>query len=423
MPAGNPDNDVSPKRGLKPTAHDGLRWAGWLAIALAAAACSGPRSPSPPPSSEAAVLPLPPPPWRDRSRRAPVSGHLQLSDSARDRVIVAQWTASAGAPATALVLILPGLAQGSAAPPLLAEALAEAGFAVVAVGHPGNDAGVWQGADARRGDFTQAARRMYATAEVAERSADVRFVLDSLERLPPPWLSAGATRRVGVVGIGLGAQTAQALLGESMARSQEPTAEPRLAAAALLGPYVGFEGPAMHQRYGRIVAPLLVVYGQLETDPYGLGMTSQQRRAMVAELRNARVIELKLPTASSNASLTPDSIPPMPAGLSPESGSTTSRSDPQRRGGRDPRSGPPPPSGPARARGPDGGMGAGVPGSSTSANERAARTAVLLSVLAFFEAELAGSVDARDWLEGPHPGPAQWTIYPAGRTASPGTAR
>jgi hypothetical protein len=38
-------------------------------------------------------------------------------------------------------------------------------------------------------------------------------------------------------------------------------------------------------------------------------------------------------------------------------------------------------------------------------------------VQAFFEAELLGSADAREWLEGSHPGPAQWTTSPAGRTA------
>jgi hypothetical protein len=44
------------------------------------------------------------------------------------------------------------------------------------------------------------------------------------------------------------------------------------------------------------------------------------------------------------------------------------------------------------------------------------RVAVLFSVSAFFESELLGSADAREWLEGPHPGPAIWTFHPAGRT-------
>ena len=50
--------------------------------------------------------------------------------------------------------------------------------------------------------------------------------------------------------------------------------------------------------------------------------------------------------------------------------------------------------------------------------QRAARVALLLSVQAFFEAELLGSKDAREWLEGPHPGPVQWATYPAGRATT-----
>jgi hypothetical protein len=54
----------------------------------------------------------------------------------------------------------------------------------------------------------------------------------------------------------------------------------------------------------------------------------------------------------------------------------------------------------------------------SGAGERAARVALLLSVQAFFEAELLGSKDAREWLEGPHPGPVQWVTYPAGRATT-----
>jgi len=411
------------KTRLSRIARAGFELAGGLALALALSACSGPK-PAPGPTPAAEPAPLPPPPWRDRTHQALTSGPLQWTDAGRDRTIFAQWKAPAGAPGTALVLILPGLAQGSMAPPPLIEALAAAGFAVVTIGHPGNDSSVWQGSDARRADFTQAARRMYSIAEVSERVADVRFVLDALEHRPPAWLRPDATRRVGVIGVGLGAQTAQALLGEAMTRSQPPTIEPRIAAAALVGPYVGFEGPAMHQRYERIVTPLLVAYGQSESDPYGLGMTSQQRRAMVAELRNARVVELRLPTGSSIGTISPDAGRPMGA-APPTPDSTLPRGDPNR-GGRDPRGGPPAggsPQGGARPMtSPDAAMG--LPATPPSgANERASRIALLLSVMAFFESELTGSADAREWLEGPHPGPAQWTFYPAGRATAQGGVR
>ncbi len=398
-----------------------------IAVAMAVlAGCSAPQPPAVAPAVAPALLPLPPPPWRDDAPLSLTSGRWQWSDASRDRVIDAQWHAPSASAAQALVLVLPGLAQGSSAPPALIEALAGSGFAVVTIGHAGNDAAVWRSPEARRADFTEAARRMYGASDATERGADVRFVLDALEKQPPPWLQAGAVRRVGIVGIGLGAQTAQWLLGEPMARTQVATSEPRLVAAALLGPYVGFEGPAMHQRYEAIVMPLLVAYGLTETDPYGLGMTSQQRRAMVLELRNARVTELRLPTSSLAGALTPGAVPGVGAGgpAVPGGAGPMSRSEPPTRGPRGPSGGTPagkgspqggatmPPGGGTEAMT---GTSAGPMGAASGTGDRAARIALLLSVQAFFEAELLGSRDAREWLEGPHPGPAQWTTYAAGR--------
>ena len=412
---------------LKLTPHIAMRAMRVLAAGAAtlAAACGTP-SPSVPPAeagpaaSAAKPEPLPAPPWRDDMALAVTSGHMEWTDPSRDRTITAQWTAPAGAAARAVLLVLPGLAQGTFVPPAVIEALAGSGFAVVILGHPGNDATVWQGPEARRADFTQAARRMYAAGEVAERGADVRFALDALDRQPPPWLSPAAMRRVGAVGIGLGSQTLQWMLGETMARGQVPVVEPRIVAAALLGPYVGFEGPGMRQRYGAIVTPLLVAYGLTETDPYGLGMTSQQRRAMVAELKNAQVTELRLPTSSLVGTLVPGgAVAPMPpAGAPAPDGSTMPRGEPAQRTTRNP-----------GATLPGGGAQQGsllpqrphqnMPGAPRSAaptpGDRSARVALLLSVQAFFEARLLGNADAREWLEGPHPGPAQWTTYAAGR--------
>ena len=390
------------------------------------AACSTPVPPASafeiaPPATASAPTPVPPTPWRDGSPLSVSSGVAEWNDPGRDRTIAAQWSVPNGVAPQALLLVLPALGQGTWAPPALIESLAGAGFAVVTLGHPGNDATVWQGPDARRADFTQAARRMYAPGEVAERGADVRFVLDALERQPPAWLPAAALRRIGAVGIGLGAQTVQSLLGEPMARGQAPAIEPRIAAAALLAPYVGFEGPAMHQRYGGIVTPLLVAYGLSESDPYGLGMTSKQRRAMVAELRNARVTELRLPTSSLVGALEPGapvgpamvSAAPMPSGTGP-----MPRNESPTRTSRVPGGGVPTQGGSIQQRKPvDASMASSGGPRTPSAGEGAARLAVLWSVQAFFEAELLGSADAREWLEGPHPGPAQWTTTPASRAA------
>ncbi len=395
-------------------------------LALLLLGCAAPAPPQPAAAGPASVAPLPPTPWRDGPPLVLSSGTWQWIDAGRDRSIVGRWISPGAAQAKGLLLVLPGLAQGSSVSTAVAEGLAGAGFVVLAIGHPGNDAAVWQSPEARRADFNLAARRMFSVAEVAERGADVRFVLDELEREPPSWLPQSASARVGVIGIGLGAQTTQWLLGEQMARNHAPVVERRVRAVALLGPYVGFEGPAMHQRYGAITTPMLVAYGLTETDPYGLGMTSQQRRAMVDLLVNARVIEVRLPAVSLATLLTPGSepahaetargLPPLPGG------GTTPRGEPPTRGGRAPGGGTPPmaggPSGDSTSM-PDRPSGAG-----SVRNQQAVRVAVLFSVSAFFEAELLGSADAREWLEGPHPGPALWTFHPAGRTGrAPGASR
>ncbi len=163
-------------------------YAAAVAMALQLAACSAPQPPAAAPVV-AVPLPLPPPPWRDDAPLAVTSGQWRWTDASRDRVIGAQWHAPNASAAQALLLVLPGLAQGSSAPPALIEALVGSGFAVVTIGHAGNDAAVWRSPEARRADFTEAARRMYGASDVTERGADVRFVLDALEKQPPPWLA------------------------------------------------------------------------------------------------------------------------------------------------------------------------------------------------------------------------------------------
>ena len=364
----------------------------------------------------AAPAPLPPVPWRDAGTQPTTSGSEQWTDTSRDRTISAQWTTPRGG-ARALLIILPGLAQGNWAPPALVETLTDAGFAVLTLGHPGNDSAVWQSPEARRADFRLAARRMYSMPEVTDRADDVRYVLDSLARQPPAWLPGDAKQRIGIIGIGLGAQTAQLLLGERMARDTPLANDRRIAAAALIAPYVGFEGPAMHQRYAGITTPLMMVYGLTETDPNGLGMTAQQRRAMADALTGARVIEVRLPAAAlatmqvPGAPVAPQDAPKPP----PVTRSDPSiRSEPTSRGGGRPQGSPPAQgAGPGGERemidGPPGTLGGG------GRNAQVARVAVVFSVSAFFESELLRSTDARDWLEGPHPGPVQWVVLPAGR--------
>lgn len=367
-----------------------------VAAAVVLAACAGGRSgpggwggpDGPPPGrgdprSDAAAeraAPLPPVPWRDARAPAPQSGQFYLTDVGRDRVIAARWSAPPAAAVQGLVLVLPGLAQGDTLPATLTPLLNAAGFAVLAIGHQDNDASVWQSHDARNADFGMAARQQYSTQRVQQRAADVRFVLDELQQRPPAWLPPAALQRIGVVGIGLGAQTAQSLLGEQMTRAAAPPPDARIRTAALLGPYVGFDGPPMAQRYGGLRTPLLVAYGASESEPYGLGMTAQQRRAMVEALPAPRVLELRLAT---------DSLPGLLGGMTGPKGG-----------------------GDAPARMPDAPQ---RPSPAASRNEQASRIALLFTTTAWFETELLDSADAREWLQSEHPGPVTWTFHPNGR--------
>jgi len=388
-----------------------------VVMSAALVACSSPKEPPTLVHTVVAPPPLPPPPWRDAGSVPNATGVERWTDASRDRIIVGQWTAPRDG-GRVLLLVLPGLAQGSSAPPSLVGTLVDAGFVVLVVGHPGNDAEVWQSPEARRADFRLAARRMYAFSEVTDRAADVRFALDSLARQPPPWMPAKALEHVGVIGIGLGAQTAQFLLGEQMTRDAPPVRDARIAAAALVAPYVGFEGPGMNQRYAGITTPLLIAYGLTETDPNGLGMTAQQRRAMVDALKGASVVEVRLPAAALASMQTVifgpsvpregPTLPPLPRGEGPG------------QSGRAQKGGPTTQSGDTADPGPMFGAG---PGSGGGRNEQVARAALIFSVSAFFEWQLLRNADAREWLEGPHPGPVLWAALPAGRTERPAAAR
>ncbi len=380
---------------------------------------------------------LPPVPWRDAVAPAAQSGTLYWSDVPRDRVINARWSAPPASDVYGLIIVLPALAQGDQSPATLVAGLNEAGFAVLTIGHPGNDTAVWQTSEARNADFSEAARRQYSPAQARLRVDDVRFVLDELQRNPPPWLPRAALQRVGIAGIGLGAQTAQWLAGEQMTTA--PAApDARIRAVALLGPYVGFEGPSLHQRYAAVRVPLLVAYGGSEVESYGLGMPSQQRHAMVEQLVNATVVEMRLPVSLSD--LLGSARPPnsgdgeqarqMPRGDMGGGGPGGGGGGGGR--GRGPGSGGPGGGsgggsgggmgGPSGTGGP-GGMG-GSPseprtGGAASRDLEASRIALNFSAVAFFEAELLRSADARDWLVGPHPGPVQWSVRaPTGTAAT-----
>lgn len=398
-----------------------------LSLAIVAAGCST-GGPGPPVSAGVsqppAVLevPLPAALWTDEPLRAIRSGESSWLDPARGRTIRARWVAPRDHPALGLVLFLPALGQVLEASDPLVRMLAAAGYAVLAIGNPRplaprppGDARPPPSSDqndpigaAPRPDAVpgadkasppprperSAARAAFSAIAAKDRVLDARFALDQLELASPFAMSAEARGRVAVVGLELGAQTAQLLIGEQMQRQTSPAPDARVRAAVLLAPFSSFEGPAFSQRYRAVVVPLLIVFGSRESDSHGLNITAAQRRQMVkaidaptfsVELTDASVTELLVPRTIEAPSDTAFRMrPPMgdgPGGSAP-SGKTQ-----------------PPPAAGQMA----GGMPArpDMPGatSPTRASAAAALRTTLLATRAFLDAELLGDKDAREWLE------------------------
>lgn len=403
--------------------------AAWLAFTLLAVGCTttgrGPPGPTAPTAAaELRTLPLPTALWTDEPLRDTTDGHSVWIDSARGRTIHAVWAAPRDRPALGLVLFFPALGQTPTVAEPLVRMLAGAGYAVVVLNAP-RPVDLQPGAprasepgpprsgmpeenlgagSAPRSDDPPAAgrpapvirdrsaeRAAFSIAVATERALDARFALSQLASAPPFPVAAEARNRVAIVGLELGAQTAQLLIGEQMQRQTAATPDARVRAAVLLAPFSSFEGPAFSQRYRAITVPLLVVFGSLESDSHGLGITAAQRRQM------AKAIEAPLYAVElSGASVTELFVrrgPVVPGDSAPRARPMI---DPQGGGGGRPGSTSPtladevakasrvvnPQSTPEPSR----------------ATPAALRT-TLLATRAFLDAVLLGDADAREWLE------------------------
>lgn len=383
----------------------------------------GPESAQPP---AAPIVPLPAALWTDEPLRAVRSDEAAWLDPARGRTIRVRWAAPEDRAALGLVLLLPALGQSPEMSEPLVRMLAAAGYAVIASGDlrpPGTRSAVLSGeprtptvdrsdpmmqrpsSGAVAADVLQplpprpersAARAAFSAAAATDRVLDARFVLDQLGRAAPFPLAAEARDRIAVIGLELGAQTAQLLIGEQMQRQTPPAPDTRVRAAVLLAPFASFEGPAFSQRYRAIAVPLLIVFGGRESDAHGLNITAAQRRQMVSaieaprytvELLDASVTQLFAPRTMEAPSDAPFRMRP-PMGDGPGAGAPGART------GSAPAGGLVADGMPAR---PD------MPGTTSSARASAAATAAmrttLLATRAFLDAELLGDKDAREWLE------------------------
>ena len=158
------------------------------------------------------------------------------------------------------------------------------GFVVAHLQHPGSDASLWRG---QPGGFTlEALRPGMSPAQYVARVRDVPFALDALAALAASRQGLGCidASRAGMSGHSFGAQTTQALAGQSLPRPAEGAApwgrDPRVVAAIAFSPSMRDGSPAARASLATVAVPFLSVTGSLDGDVVGSGATAASRRAV-----------------------------------------------------------------------------------------------------------------------------------------------
>jgi predicted dienelactone hydrolase len=162
------------------------------------------------------------------------------------------------------------------------ERWASQGFIVIHLQHPGSDESVWRGAERP----LQSLRAAVSLDQYLARVADVKFVLDELERRRQQG-DALALRadlaRVGMSGHSFGAQTTQALAGQrfDVPAAMRPLAagliDPRLRAFIAFSPSA--RSPQAASQFATIARPFMSVTGTADGQVgAGLGVDPPLRR-------------------------------------------------------------------------------------------------------------------------------------------------
>ncbi|NNJ25264.1 alpha/beta hydrolase family protein [Alienimonas chondri] len=205
---------------------------------------------------------------------------LDVQDADRDRVIpirvrlpVMAWTGVAK-PAPVL-LFSHGLGGSRAGGTYLAEHWAARGYVCVNLQHPGSDEAVWKEA---RPLARMAAMKQAASGEnYFLRVQDVPAVLDRLERWNAeeghPLFGRLDLSRVGMSGHSFGAQTTQAVSGQTAPGIGRRLAalkftDERIDAAAIFSPSPPSRG-APEQAFGSVAVPWLLMTGTKDDSPIG----------------------------------------------------------------------------------------------------------------------------------------------------------
>lgn len=231
---------------------------------------------------------------------------LNVKDSARNRDIpIRIYLSSPGGaekPMPVPVVVfshgLGGNREGSA---FLGKHWSARGYVAVFIQHPGSDDSVWKG--------QPLTKRMAAMQEAASaqnyllRVNDVPAVLDQLAK----WNTETGNQlfgrmdvqRVGMSGHSFGAQTTQAVSGQSVPLIGQRYTDSRIKAAIIMSPSSPRRGDPK-TAFGSVKIPWLLMTGTKDTSPIG-GQTVETRLAVYPALSTGDKYELVLSNAEHSA--------------------------------------------------------------------------------------------------------------------------
>jgi len=245
---------------------------------------------------------------RDRDRTIPIRVHLPAASPG---------PANSVRPCP-VVLFSHGLGGSREGSQYLAKHWSQRGYVGVWLQHPGSDSGVWQNEPASR--RLAAMRDAASVGNLYLRVRDVPAVLNQLEvwnrEAGHPLAGRLDLEHVGMSGHSFGAQTTQALSGQSYPVFGQQGTDRRIKAAVIMSPGSprGRRDPAA--AFAAVKIPWLLMTGTRDTSPIG-GQTVESRLAVFEALPSGGHYELLLHEAEHSAftdrPLPGDSAPRNPA--------------------------------------------------------------------------------------------------------------
>lgn len=193
-------------------------------------------------------------------------------NATRSRSVPVRIRMPAGREKVGVILFSHGLGGSLDAGTIWAHAWAEGGFAVVNIQHPGTDSSIFG-----KPGFKSALNG----EQLAARARDIQFVIGELGRRVlegPCDLQRIDQSRIGVAGHSFGAQTVQAIAGQTFpTRIEPPLSDPRVRAAIGLSPSPPLTG-SPEAAFATIRIPFMSITGTADAVPFVIPITAIQRQ-------------------------------------------------------------------------------------------------------------------------------------------------